>query len=57
MALVLQAGEESDMPRPPAGFPKCGDFVTPLYGHLERTFSSYNISNNVLSSARYRLQN
>jgi len=55
MALVLQVGEEGDMPRPPAGFPKCGDFVPPVYGHAERTFPSHNISNNILSSARYRM--
>jgi len=55
MALVLQVGEDRDMPLPPAGFPRCGDFVPPVYGHVERTFPSYNISNNILSSAWYRL--
>jgi len=44
MALVLQVGEDGNMPRPAAGFPKSGDFVSPLYGHVERSFPSYNIS-------------
>ncbi|XP_033609847.1 laccase isoform X2 [Cryptotermes secundus] len=43
MALVLQVGEDSDMPRPPPGFPKCGDYVPAVYDEKRRTFSTYSM--------------
>jgi hypothetical protein len=31
MAVVLQVGETSDFPTPPAGFPRCGSFTPEVY--------------------------
>ncbi|KDR15437.1 Laccase [Zootermopsis nevadensis] len=44
MAVVLQVGEDRQIPRPPAGFPKCGDFVPPVYSDntQHRKTSVYN---------------
>ncbi|KAJ4445529.1 hypothetical protein ANN_12209 [Periplaneta americana] len=31
MGVVLQVGDQTEMPRAPEGFPRCGDFTPPVY--------------------------
>jgi hypothetical protein len=45
MAAVLQVGEDKEIPRPPVGFPRCGDYLPPICNDnvQHRIISVYNI--------------
>jgi hypothetical protein len=51
--VVLQVGEDSDMPRPPSGFPKCGDFVPAAYDDNHYTLQTAYNDNHRIFPATY----
>lgn len=44
MAVIFQVGAHSDFPLPPAGFPKCGNYISPQPDTENEVYWSYNSS-------------